>query len=128
MGWWTIRSAKWSKQPRGIRGRRGESGQVTEGFGTNGREGLRNSRGESGDLPPLIISVGGTDIYKNFESNVLIAQKSYIPNREYRSKCNDPKWFNNKIRHLVAVKKGIYRRIKGGEVHLRDRFNTLKRN
>ena len=67
------------------------------------------------------------DIYNYFENNLLIAQNSYIPKREYRNKRNDPKWFNNKIRHLVAVKKGNFRRLKDGQENIRNSFNTTKR-
>ncbi len=66
-------------------------------------------------------------IYKNFERNILTAQNSYITNREYRSKRNDLKLFNNQIGHLVAVKKGIFRRIRRETVDLKDCFNTMKR-
>ncbi|XP_069941667.1 uncharacterized protein [Cherax quadricarinatus] len=69
----------------------------------------------------------GICFYDCFLNNVHSAQSIYIPQREIRSNNNDPKWVNRRLKHLLGEKRGIYRRIRRGEVNLTDQYVQLKR-
>ena len=45
-------------------------------------------------------------------------QEQYIPKRRIRLNRNYPKWMNSSIRREIGLKRGLYRRIKRGEVQV----------
>ena len=65
--------------------------------------------------------------YNNFVNILASGQDKYIPYRKIRSNKNSPKWMTNNLKHLIGVKRSIYKKIKNGEVELRDRYNVLTR-
>ena len=54
-------------------------------------------------------------------------QEQYIPKRRIRSNRNDPKWMNSSSRKEIGLKRGLYRRIKRGEVQVIGQYNELAR-
>ena len=56
---------------------------------------------------------------ENFAEILKIIQNDFIPIRQFSSKINKPKWMKGRIKHLIGIKKGMYRRLKGGEENLR---------
>ncbi|MCP4269715.1 MAG: hypothetical protein GY777_29775 [Candidatus Brocadiaceae bacterium] len=67
------------------------------------------------------------DGYNNFLDVVHRGQELNIPSRQYRSKRTDPRWLNNRLKHMIGKKKGVYRRIKRGEIQLRSQYTELNR-
>ena len=65
--------------------------------------------------------------YNDIVREIHLAQEQYIPKRKIRSGRNDPKWMNNNIRRDIGVKRGLYKRIKWGEVHIIGQYNELAR-
>ncbi len=43
-------------------------------------------------------------------------------------KINDLKWMTRRLKHGIGLKRGIYRKIKNGETHLRGRYVELARS
>ena len=43
----------------------------------------------------------------------------FIPNRSIRSSRNDLKWMTDRLKHLIWMKRGIYKRFKSGETDLK---------
>ena len=66
--------------------------------------------------------------YERIIEQLITGQMINIPYKEIRTKNNDPKWMTDKIKHYIGIKKGIYRKIKNGEDHLRQRYNELARD
>ena len=56
---------------------------------------------------------------KHLEEILKIIQNDFIPRKQLSSKNNKLKWMKGKIKHLIGIKKGIYRRLKRGEENLR---------
>ena len=54
-------------------------------------------------------------------------QERHIPHREIRSGKIDPKWMTGRLKGLIGIKRGVYKRIRDGEVELRDRYTLLAR-
>ncbi len=65
--------------------------------------------------------------YNNFVTVVHRGQELNIPSRQYRSNRTDPRWLNNRLKHIIGKKKGIYRKIKRGEIQLRNQYIELNR-
>ena len=60
--------------------------------------------------------------------NVLTTgQKKYIPYRQIKSIRNDPRWMTDRLKYMIGMKRGIYKRIKSGKTNLRDRYSALAR-
>lgn len=55
------------------------------------------------------------------------AQELYIPKRRIRSNKNEPKWMSSSIRKNIDLKRGLYRKIKRGEVQFLGQYNDLAR-
>ena len=51
---------------------------------------------------------------ENFAEILKIIQKDFIPRRQFSSKNNKLKWMKGRIKHLIGIKKGMYRRLKEG--------------
>ena len=43
--------------------------------------------------------------YENFVTTLKNIKKEFIPSKRFRTKCSDPRWMNNRIKHLIGVKK-----------------------
>ena len=54
-----------------------------------------------------------------FAEILKITQKDFIPRRKFSSKNNKPKWMKGRIKPLIGIKKGMYRRLKRVEENLR---------
>ena len=65
--------------------------------------------------------------YDRLVKEIQEAQDEYIPKKRVRSKKNDPKWMDNSIRKNIDLKRGLYRRIKRGDVQFRGQYNELAR-
>ncbi|MBW6351355.1 hypothetical protein, partial [Pseudomonas aeruginosa] len=63
----------------------------------------------------------------NFIKSVFNAQNKYIPKRKFRSTQNQPKWMNNRLLDLLGQKRGIYRKIRKGEINLLAYYQNLSR-
>lgn len=50
--------------------------------------------------------------YNYFVQKLKDIQNYFIPKKQFRSSNNDPKWMNSRIKHLIGIKKGLYRRLK----------------
>ena len=61
-------------------------------------------------------------VYENFISTLKDIQGEFIPTKIRKSENNDPNWMNNSLKHLIGKKKGIYRKLRRGEEHLRQSF------
>ena len=69
----------------------------------------------------------GVEDYNVLVSMVTTSQEKHIPHRKMRSGNNDPKWMTGRLKGLIGTKRGIYRRLRDGEIELRDRYNLLAR-
>ena len=66
--------------------------------------------------------------YGNFIQILSSGQNRYIPNRKIRpSFNNNPRWMTTRLKHLIGVKREVYKKMRNGEVELRNRYNTLAR-
>lgn len=92
------------------------SGEIRASQVGSGEEGVgAGGRGVDGD-------------YNKFINLLSKGQELHIPHRKLRSCKNDPKWMTGRLRGMIGIKRGIYRRLKAGEVGLRDRYTLLARN
>ena len=74
-----------------------------------------------------VINLGVEADYSKFVRILLSGQDRYIPYRNIRSTSTTPRWMTNRLKHLIGVKRGIYKRMKNGELELRERYNTMAR-
>ena len=58
--------------------------------------------------------------YNSIVREIHTGQEQYIPKRRIRSK-----WMNSSIRREIGLKRGLYRRIKRGEVQVVGQYNDL---
>ena len=65
--------------------------------------------------------------YLAFVHQLIRGQEQHIPYRKVRSSRNDPRWMTYRIKHLIGLKRGLYKRIRDGEETLRCRYNELAR-
>ena len=65
--------------------------------------------------------------YNGIVREIHTGQEQYIPKRRIRSNRNYPNWINSSIRREIGLKKGLYRRIKRGEVQVVWQYNDLTR-
>ena len=63
--------------------------------------------------------------YNSIVREIHTGQEQYIPKRRIRSNRNDPKWINSSIKRKIGLKRGLYRRIKRGEVQVVGQYNNL---
>ena len=70
---------------------------------------------------------GGRYNYAELVEKIRVAQDTFIPKKALRSNNSQPKWFTNKIKHLLGTKNGLYKKLKRGEVLVRDRLSSVKR-
>lgn len=69
------------------------------------------------ELEPFITAKmieGVTHEYSMCISKIAVVQKQFIPYRRVRSRNADPRWMTNPIKHKIAIKKGIYKRMEKG--------------
>ena len=108
------------------------SGQAGLGspLGTRLPQGEANNSNYSGNNPPGLptISRNVDDQYNSFVNTLKNIQSDYIPEKQFRSRNNDPKWMNCRIKHMIGIKRGIYKRLKRGEQHLRQQYIQLNRD
>ena len=67
------------------------------------------------------------DEYRHFMQTIHSGQELNIPSKQFRSGKNDPRWMNNKIKYLIGQKKGLYRKIKRGEIRLQNKYIEVNR-
>ena len=116
------------------------SDHISGETGNNSGMGLAQNEVSGGDFevssgnstPDSSVQSGETSLnmdgeYENFVTTLKNIQKEFIPSKRFRTNYSDPRWMNNRVKHLIGVKKGIYRRIKRGEEHLRQRYIELTR-
>ena len=108
-----------------LRIRKGAS-QVTEVHEV-GSVGIKESQSWAGRPSEVTGSSGVEDEYNEFVRMLIEGQEKHIPHRKIRSGKNDPKWMTSRLRDLIGVKRGVYKRIIDGEVELRDRYTILAR-
>ena len=48
--------------------------------------------------------------YNELISELLIGKKMYIPNINIRSNINYPKGMTDRLKHLIGIKRGIYKK------------------
>ncbi|MDJ0596593.1 MAG: reverse transcriptase family protein [Pleurocapsa sp. MO_226.B13] len=72
-------------------------------------------------------NLGVNDRYNKFTDTLLTAQKRYIPNKQYRSGKNDPRWMNDTIHTLLGRKNRAYKQMKNGDNTQTNAYNHLKR-
>ena len=71
---------------------------------------------------------GVEEDYNALVSMVTTGQEKHIPHRKMRSGNKDPKWMTGRLKSLVGTKRDIYKRLRDGEIGLRDRYDLLARN
>lgn len=110
------------------------SGQVSELVVEGGSGGIRDCQVRTGEVSEVAGSEsevtgrrGVEEDYKALVSIVTTGQGIHIPHRKMRSGNNDPKWMTGRLKGLIGTKRGIYKRLKDGEIGLRDRYNVLAR-
>ena len=91
------------------------------------RVGIRESQ-DRADRSGEVAGRGGVEgDYNEFVRMMREGQERHIPHREIRSGRNDPKWMTSRLKRLIGIKRGVYKRIRDGGVELRDRYTLLAR-
>ena len=95
--------------------------------GPKGEVGLFQDDQEENQLvrqPSNYIDLDNED--KKFAEILNIIQNDFIPRRQFSSKNNRSKWVKGRIKHLIGIKKGMYRRLKRGKENLRQHTTEFK--
>ena len=64
--------------------------------------------------------------YNNLVNESLIGQ-IFIPNRNIKSTRNDLKWMTDRLKHMIGIKRGMYKQIKNRETELKEKYTALAR-
>ena len=48
--------------------------------------------------------------YNELVRVLMEGQKKYIPYRKIRSQRNEPKWMTARLKHMIGMKRGIYKK------------------
>ena len=83
--------------------------------------------GGDGRIRKQVEEVDDEVFYDHFVKELLKGQVRSIPYREIRSKNNDPKWMNSKLKHYIGLKRNVYKKLKAGQEELRAQYNELAR-
>ena len=93
----------------------------------SGSVGISEPQSRAGRPSQITSNTGVEGDYNEFVRTLKDGQERHIPHRKIRSGKNDPKWMTSRLRSLIGMKRGVYKRIREGEVELRDRYTLLAR-